>query len=319
MTTGRKAGRAPAGTVAAQPFRCADAARERQDDLTASAPPATRLLLVEVPGPWGRTALTESRLEHYVAGRLAERADHAGVRVLLVRRPAGRAGARPDDVRAWALADVRPDREAIAWGLWRDPRALLEVDLAGAVEPHGPQRVALACTHSRHDLCCALRGRPVATALAARATGWDVWECSHLGGDRFAANVLLLPGGDLLGGLDPDAAVAAVRAYDDGRLDLPHHRGRYGRSPVHQAALHRAAVALGDDRRDAFAVVGVEEHPGERWAVEVAHVDGAGVEQRRLVHLSLRVGRPQVLTCNAVGPARARTFALDGIETLAAG
>lgn len=304
------------GPVAPQPFRCADAARERGDDLTASAPQAARLLLVEVPGPWGRTALTESRLEHYVAGRLAERADHAGVRVLLVRRTTGRAGAGPDDVRAWGLADVRPGREAIRWGFWRDARALLDVDLAGAVRPLGPQRVALACTHSRHDLCCALRGRPVATALAARATGWDVWECSHLGGDRFAANVLLLPGGDLFGGLDPDAAVAAVLAYAEGRLELSHHRGRYGSSGVHQAALHRAAVALGEDRRGALAVVGVEERPGERWAVEVSHVDAAGVEQRRVVLLSLRAGRPQVLTCNAVGPARARTFALDGIETL---
>ena len=309
------AGHAPSaasGPVAAQPFRCADAARERADDLTASAPPATRLLLVEVPGPWGRTALTESRLDHYVAGRLAERADHAGVRVLLVRRPDGGRTAA-GDVYAWALADVRPGREALAWGLWSDPRALLEVDLAMPVEPHGPQRVALVCTHSRHDVCCALRGRPVVRALTS--TAWDVWECSHLGGDRFAANLLLLPGGDLFGSLDPADALAVVRAYDDGRIDLAHWRGRYGRSPVHQAALHRAATVL-DDRRGALAVVGVEELPGERWAAEVAHVDAAGVEERWLVHLSLRVGRPQVLTCNAPGPARARTFELDGLEPL---
>ena len=298
-----------AKTLAPQPFRCADAARERGDDLTASAPPATRLLLVEVPGPWGRTALTESRLDHYVAGRLGERADLAGVRVLLVRRPDGRAG----DVRAWALADVRPGREAIAWGLWRDPRTLLDVDLRADVEPHGSQRVALVCTHSRHDVCCALRGRPVARALTS--TAWDVWECSHLGGDRFAANLLLLPGGDLFGSLEPDDALAVVRAYDDDRVGLPHWRGRYGRSPVHQAALHRAAAVI-DDRRDALAVVGVEEHPGERWVVEVARVDGAGVEERWLVHLSLRVGRPEQLTCHALGPARARTFELDGIEPL---
>jgi hypothetical protein len=298
------------GTAAPQPFRCADAARDRGDDLTASAPPATRLLLVEVPGPWGRTALTESRLDHYVAGRLAEQAAHAGVRVLLVRRPDGRAVSE----RAWALADVRPGYEAMTWGRWHDPRALLEVDLDRSVRSHGPQRVALVCAHSRHDVCCALRGRPVAKAL--QATVWDVWECSHLGGDRFAPNVLLLPGGDLLGGLDPDTALAALGAYGDGRLDLSHWRGRYGTSPVHQAALQRAAVALGDDRRDALAVVGVEELPGERWAVEVAHVDRAGFEQRWLVHLSSRVGRPQVLTCNALGVARARTFELDGLEPL---
>ncbi|WP_088319743.1 sucrase ferredoxin [Kineosporia sp. R_H_3] len=314
----------PPGPVAAEPFRCATAARDRGDDLAASAPPAVRLLLVEVPGPWGRAALTESRLDHYVAGRLGETAAHAGVRVLLVRRPGRTAASPPAAPRSWALADLRPGHEAVAWGTWTDPRALLEVDLREAVVPSGPQRVALCCTHARHDVCCALRGRPVAAALAeAFPAGagaddpdapddWHVWECSHLGGDRFAANVLLLPTGDLFGALDPAGAVDVVRRFAAGRTSLAHWRGRYGRSPVAQAALHRTALALEEDRRDALDVVGVEERPGERWTVEVAHVDTAGFEQRYVVHLSAQVSRPHLLTCAAVTPSRARTFTAEG-------
>src|SRR3712207_7703861 len=48
-------------------------------------------------------------------------------------------------------------------------------------------------------------------------SGWDVWECSHLGGDRFAANVLLVPTGDLFGSLDAASAVDVVRAHDEDR------------------------------------------------------------------------------------------------------
>lgn len=325
MSTGPAA--RPPGPVAAEPFRCATAARDRGDDLAASAPPAVRLLLVEVPGPWGRAALTESRLDHYVAGRLGETAAHAGVRVLLVRRHGRAADSPPAAPRSWALADLRPGREAVAWGTWTDPRALLEVDLRGDVAPSGPQRVALCCTHARHDVCCALRGRPVAAALAdAFPPGagsdvsdhpdvpehWDVWECSHLGGDRFAANVLLLPTGDLFGALDPAGAVDVVRRFAAGRTSLAHWRGRYGRSPVAQAALHRTALALEEDRREALDVVGVEERPGERWVVEVAHVDTAGFEQRYVVHLSAQVSRPHLLTCAAVTPSRARTFTVEG-------
>jgi len=300
------------GPDGGQPFRCADASRERGDDLLASAPPARRLLLVELPGPWGRSALTESRLEHYVAGRLAEAAGHAGVRVLLVRRP-GRHASTPDDghPRAWAIADVRSGHEAVAWGRWRRPRDLMELDLRGPVAPSGPQAVALVCTHGRHDVCCALRGRPVAAALAA-GTDWDVWECSHLGGDRFAANVLLLPSGELFGRLGPEAAVDVVRGFDAGRLAVPLWRGRYGRSPVEQAALAHAATALDDDRRDALAVVDVEERPGEQWAVEVAHVDVTGTEQRYRLHLSASTSHPHLLTCSAVAPSRMRVFDLDG-------
>jgi len=298
------------GAGGAETFRCSDSARDRGDDLTATAAPARRQLLVEVPGPWGRTALTESRLDHYVAGRLAEAAGHAGVRVLLVRRP-GRASSDGEAPRAWALVDTRPGREAVTWGTWDDPHALMDVDLRGPVAPSGPQRVALVCTHARHDVCCALRGRPVAAALAA-GTDWDVWECSHLGGDRFAANVLLLPSGELFGRLGPEAAVDVVRGFDAGRLAVPLWRGRYGRSPVEQAALAHAATALDDDRRDALAVVDVEERPGEQWAVEVAHVDVTGTEQRYRLHLSASTSHPHLLTCSAVAPSRMRVFDLDG-------
>jgi hypothetical protein len=291
-------------------FRCADAARDRGDDLTATAPPARRQLLVEVPGPWGRTALTESRLDHYVAGRLAEAAGHAGVRVLVVRRP-GRAGTPGEGRRAWALADTRPGHEAVTWGVWDDPHALMDVALGGPVAASGPQRVALVCTHARHDVCCALRGRPVAAALAT-ATDWDVWECSHVGGDRFAANLLLLPSGDLFGRLGPQAALDVVRAFDAGRLAVPFWRGRYGRSPVEQAALAHAATALGDDRRGAFEVVDVVEQPGERWSVEVAHVNITATEQRYRVSLTASTSRPQLLTCSAVAPSRVRVFEPDG-------
>ncbi|HEU5385864.1 MAG TPA: sucrase ferredoxin [Streptosporangiaceae bacterium] len=50
--------------------------------------------------------------------------------------------------------------------------------------------MALVCTNGKRDRCCAVRGRPVAAAIAD-ATGWDTWESSHLGGHRFAATALL--------------------------------------------------------------------------------------------------------------------------------
>jgi hypothetical protein len=296
---------APAG------FRCADAARERLDPVHATAPPSDRLFLVEEPGPWGRTALTDSRLDRYASGRLADRAQAAGVRVLLVRRPARRGRPPTGAVRRWALADTRPGHEVVHWGSWGHEHELLEVDLeapARRAEPNGPQQLALVCAHGRHDVCCALRGRPVAFALEASAPGWDVWECSHLGGDRFAANVLLVPTGDLFGSLDPVTAVAAVRAHDDGRLLLGHHRGRIGRSMVEQAALHHAALALDEDGREALRVLHVTG-AGDVWTVDVA---AAG--RRYRVRVAGHWSAPAHLTCAAGHPERVRRFDLTSIE-----
>jgi hypothetical protein len=92
-------------------------------------------------------------------------------------------------------------------------------------------------------------------AAIADATGWDAWESSHLGGHRFAATALLLPSGDMFGQLDPESAVEVLRQFDAGRIVPAHYRGQCAQPLAAQAALHTAAVRLGDFRRGAVDVV----------------------------------------------------------------
>ena len=297
--------------AAGVPQRCSDGARLRRDPMFATAPPASRFLLVEVPGPWGRSAPTESRLDHYASGRLADRTGRSGVRILLIRRPGRHAQPAGDAPRAWAVVDTRSDPPAVRWGTWRHEHELLEVDLESRPpEGLGPQRLALVCTQGRHDLCCAVRGRPVVIELAQDAPAWDVWECSHVGGDRFAANLLLLPSGELFGGLDPGSALRTVEAFDAGRIDPVHHRGRVGRPPVEQAALHHVAVATGLDARDALDVLGVRGENG-RWTAEVA---GGG--RRWHVDVVASWADAARLTCSAARPEHARRLDLERIVEL---
>ena len=61
----------PVGRLA--PDRCSVQALLRGDEPMATAPPAQRWLLVEQPGPWGRSGLVESRFDPSVAPRLAAR------------------------------------------------------------------------------------------------------------------------------------------------------------------------------------------------------------------------------------------------------
>ena len=114
----------------------------------------------------------------------------------------------------------------------------------------------LVCTHGRHDTCCAIRGRPIAAALAA-AHPERVWECSHVGGCRFAPAVVLLPHGFVLGGAPADAAVGVVDAYAGGRIDPRWVRGRSLDPPVVQAAQQYARTALGALGVDALRPVSV--------------------------------------------------------------
>ncbi len=92
-------------------------------------------------------------------------------------------------------------------------------------------RAFLVCTNGRRDECCSLRGLPVARALGEQAV-----ECTHLGGHRFAANVLVLPENLLFGRLDAAGALAVADSLASGELPLEHLRGRCTLTPEQQAA-----------------------------------------------------------------------------------
>ena len=84
---------------------------------------------------------------------------------------------------------------------------LLDIDLEALGSGRSPGLVPTeevlfcVCTHGKHDACCAEKGRPIAGALSA-AYPEETWEVSHIGGDRFAGNALVLPYGLYLGRLE---------------------------------------------------------------------------------------------------------------------
>lgn len=274
--------------------RCSDAARERGDDLEASAPPTRRWLLLELPGPWGPRGLVDCRLSRPVAQALQERADADGMRVLLIRR-AGRV-ASADDGRRWAVVDQAT--ASTTWGRWDSERQLVDDPLPG---PSDTNRTAvdgpsyLVCTHGRHDVCCAVRGRPVAQALAAIRPS-DTWECSHVGGDRFAANVVVLPWGLYYGDVEGDEVGQLVALTEQGRLLLSRFRGRTGTPLPAQAAQQHVRREMGIDERDALAVDAVDAVDADNWLVRLAG-------QPPLTVTRTRVGIPTGLTCAASGPS----------------
>jgi hypothetical protein len=286
------------------PSRCSVRALTRGDSPVATASPAQRWLLIEQPGPWGREALPESRFDADVAPMLARRSRAEGVRLLLVRRPGERLA---DSGRRWAYADSRPGREGLWWSVRTSDAELVTAPWDGSVGEAAPGPTYLVCTHGGHDACCALRGRPLARALPAPGPA-DVWECSHLGGDRFAANVLVLPYGFYYGQVPGDGS-DLVAAHGRGQVALPWLRGRAGVPPPGQAAQHFARGELGLFGIDDLPVVSVEQRtpPGsevERWLVILAGPDGEVVTSVE--------SRPSAvaahLTCRATHPAHSRTW-----------
>ena len=296
---------------AAARLRCSYAADERDDPLAGTAAHADGFLLIEAPGAWGQNALSESRVDPEIANVVAARAAALSYRVLLIKRP-GRVAA--DSKRAWVVVDSTPGAERTTWGAYASDHELLDVPLerpadGGPPPAESPPAMYLVCTHGRHDACCALRGRAVAAKLATHRPG-QVWECSHIGGDRFAPNVLVLPHGLTYGRVEPGRAPEIVAAQERAEVVVDLLRGRSVFRPPIQAAQHFARLAHGSSLIDDLDPIGRYTTPAGDVCVDLRHTD-----RRMTVTVRPAVGEQAgLLTCKATHPLHPPTFALRGIE-----
>ena len=298
-------------------FRCSVASAARTEDLAGSASTVAAFLLLEHPGPWGVNALRDARFPDGLAEELRTHAHEAGVRLLLIRRP-GRT-ARADEPRRLFAVHARAPYSWTETAIMPDLRAVLDLDLAALRAGHSlgldahDEPVFAVCTHGRHDACCAEQGRPVAAALEA-ALPEHTWEVSHLGGDRFAANMLIAPDGLYYGRLTPESAVAIARARLAGEVELDHLRGR----TCYPMPVQAAEIALrrqlqvatpGGVRLVSRSQTGAPGDGGLLTEASFAHAGQAYVVRVHSTHTP-----PVTLTCRAVRDQVALQHEILGID-----
>ena len=201
------------------------------------------------------------------------RAKRLGIRLLLVRRREGDPAA--DAVRRAILVDT--ERGEMAIRSITDPAKLSIEDLADTpiVEFGAPlsDPIFLVCTNGKRDACCALRGRALVGALAAEH-GERVWECTHLGGHRFAGNLVCLPDGIVYGRVTAADGPRLASAYLDGIVDAARMRGRSAWPAAAQVAEQALREREGLTGIDDVNLVSVEAET-DRAKVILRTRDGA--------------------------------------------
>lgn len=283
---------------------CADTAVGAGEQPIGNASWIRSWLLVEHPGPWPvdvRERLLLDLLPDASRPELERLWVEEGLRPLIVRRVGDRR--REIGARTVMFGCAVPGRrwsERLQVDRLED---VLDLDLARIAtgDPGIGEPVAnplwLVCTHGQKDLCCAVHGRPVAQALDAVLP--EVWECTHVGGDRFAGNLLVLPHGLMYGHLDPGSAVATATAVAAGRVPLDGLRGRSTAPPPAQVAEALVRRETGLDGLDDVAAHEVVEMGADRWTVEVT---GGGTTFQ--VAVSMHAGDEAVARCTAFRPRR---------------
>ncbi len=267
--------------------RCSLRSEALDEPLAGTASTIRRWLLIEHAGPWGRDGLLDARLPEGLGVELRALERRAGCRVLLIRRPERAPGSvtcfAVDTSQAWIGSTTL---EGIATSPQLDPA---DRDVFPGTDA-GP--LAVVCTHGRRDICCAERGRPLAATTASVFPG-AVWESTHVGGDRFAGNMVLFPHGLVYGHLEAERGAEVLAAYADGRIVLDRFRGRTSHPMPAQAADHAVRSRYGLDGVDDVQLLMTERERGR------ARVRLQLPEREAEVHL-LRRTLPRIrLTCSA--------------------
>lgn len=287
-------------------YFCSDDARSRGDENFATATRIDVWILVEFPHTWGRRPLLDAGLPAPVQAALTRALEEIPrSRVVFIRRRfEERSGCRVYIARSSPAAwTVSMDLESVDEVAGLPFRALAHGRPARSGEPN-PMPLVLVCTHGQRDSCCGRRGFPLYDALRNQPS-LDVWQCSHIGGDRFAANAVVLPWGLYYGPVEPRDASALAESVLRDEILLPSFRGRSSFPRVVQAAETFVRRNSGLLARDALHVIARQPLPAGRTLVQLRDGDGGTHEVTIEQYVA---AESAMLTCTSEGPCPVTQF-----------
>lgn len=205
------------------------------EQMAGTAKPGQVVLALEYPRGWGHDILDGEALGEELSGKIKAFLKANDAQLQFIRKP-GREGQHHSDSNRPVLfinwsKGVKDSTEPVAERMEVDgPESILELDLSQPGNTPGAERIdhplLLICTHGKRDRCCAVRGRPLANALAIRYSDEQVWESSHTKGHRFAPSMLLLPANYSFGRITANGASELLESARRGELWLQGNRGR---------------------------------------------------------------------------------------------
>jgi hypothetical protein len=295
---------------------CAAVSSASEESLAATASRIDNWILIEYRGPWRRDVLGGSLLSPELKTHLREQlAALRPARLLFVKQPERRS----DDGRRVFLVSSTPGSERLLSLEVSHQDELRGFDVAGALrgeatvaEPaKGP--LFVVCTHGKRDRCCARHGRPLYDALRAEAESGTVWQSTHVGGDRFAGNVVALPHGLYYGRVEPPDVGQLLAAHRAGDVDLARYRGRCAYPFAVQAAEQAIRESEGLLGVDDLQLVGARRHGDDAWRIRFRAPGGA---VHRVDVDAVHADEPAYLTCDAEEPRHARRHVVTAHRVL---
>lgn len=232
-------------------FYCSELSLQANEELPGTTPRVDVWFLLEYRGTWSDNAFITSKIPEKVKTRINDYLNSTpNSRLQLIKRHDN----INDMVKFYVCVSDEIDPRLFEFDL-RDYEELLSFDYDDIItSKYGVKKdpLFLVCTNGEYDKCCGKYGVPVYMEAVKHENGFTIWQTTHLGGHRFAANVLFLPYGIYYGRV---RETNVPRLVDDSlkqRIRLEHYRGRSCYSKDVQAAEYFLRRKTGVNRVSAF-------------------------------------------------------------------
>jgi hypothetical protein len=293
---------------------CAAVSTANAESQSATASRIDGWILLEYRGMWDRDVLGRSLLSDQLKAHLREQLHELRPsRLLFLKKPERRSYGR----RYVSFGTSKPGAERFYRLEVDHLEDLRDFDFAAALAAEEPPGIPVdhplfvVCTHGKRDRCCAKHGQPLYDALRRETESDWVWQSTHLGGDRFAGNVVVFPEALYFGRVEPDGARALLEAHAGGRVDLERYRGRAAYTFPVQAGEQGIREAKGLLGIDDLAFVACTREDEDAWRVRFRGPDGTVFEVDVAAELA---DEPVYLTCSAPEPTRPRHFTAASVR-----
>ncbi len=270
-------------------FFCSLASTDSGELLQATAANYKCYVLLEYTGPFPEKP-TQAAHDSGLLQRLDQYAKQQKGKLLLIRNEQSRA----DHIRI-VLVDCQKERYSVQMLFINelphfDPKIFESKEIRWQTRPF-----VAVCTNGNKDKCCAKFGFPIYRKFL-EAGGCETWQCSHIGGDRFAANAVVFPYGLYYGRLQVADVEPVLACITKRTIHAPNLRGLSRLSFFHQAVDCHLRNKL--DRYDlAFRFeITIEGNMDDLWFVrgKLDNGDHFSVTLRKCI-----VDYPALLTCTS--------------------
>ena len=272
--------------------------------------------LLEYPFSWGGNAFKDSYIPQLVKERLTFFVDSVPeARLQLIKKP----NSSLTEHITFYLAIPSENQPILYMFLLTKYEDILDIDFTAILSGEHVYReriqmepLYLVCTNGKRDACCAKFGLPVFGSFQ-RIVRNTVWQTTHVGGHRFAANVLCLPHGILYGRVSVEDVKSIVDSFEQGEILIEKYRGRACYNEVVQAAEYYLRLKTNIKGISAFRLQGIEEEAENEWSVVFLKLEG---DTRYRIKVSTSLSNYQIyLSCKDIEKKAVNIYSLEQFKT----